>query len=90
MVLTLPRMGLLSDGQALGAIKAPLFFLENFVLYGVYIHVYTHKPCLHDNFQTSPISPCGAMTSFLATNGNSFCKNGRMGLKIGQHTSSDA
>ena len=62
-------MGLLSDRQAWGGIMAPLFFIGKLYIvwsFGVYIHVYTHKPCLHGNFQTSPISPCGAMTSYLA------------------------
>ena len=32
---TLPYMGLLSDRQAWGAITPPLFFLANYILYGV-------------------------------------------------------
>ena len=63
-------MGLLSDRQAWGgAIMAPpIFSRELYIVwsFGGYIIVYTHKPSLHGNFQTSPISPCGAMTSFLA------------------------
>ena len=69
LFLTLPYMGLLSDRQTWGGIMAPpIFSRELYIVwsFGVYIHVYTHKPCLHAKFQTSPISPCGAMTSFLA------------------------
>jgi len=69
-MLTLPHMGLLSDPQSWGGARVapPIFSRELYIVwsFGVYIHVYTPKPSLHDNFQTSPISPCGAMTSFWA------------------------
>ena len=64
--LTLPYMGLLSDRQSWGgALWPPIFSRELYIVwsFGAYIHVYTHKLCLHGNFQTSSISPCGAMTS---------------------------
>ena len=67
--LTLLHMGLLSDPQSWGGrVAPPIFSRELYIVwsFGVYIHVYTPKPSLHDNFQTSPISPCGAMTSFWA------------------------
>ena len=61
-------MGLLRDSQSWGgALEAPPIFsreLYDVWSFCVYIHVYTHKPSLHDNFQTSPISPRSAMTSF--------------------------
>ena len=73
-ILTLPYMGFLSARQTCGgAIMAPPIFsreLYNVWIFGVYIHVYTHEPCLHGNFQTSPVSPSGAMTSFLAKIGS--------------------
>ena len=57
-------MGLLSDRQAWGGghYGPPIFSRELYIVwsFGVYIHVYNHKPCLHGNFQTSPIFPCGA------------------------------
>ena len=62
-------MGLLRDAQTWGGLKGcPIFSRELYIAwsFGVYIHVYTHKPSLHGNFQTSPISPCGTMTSFWA------------------------
>ena len=62
-------MGLMSDRQAWGGhYGPPIFSRELFIIwsFGGYIHVYTHKPSLHGNFQTSPIPPCDAMTSFLA------------------------
>ena len=98
-------MGLLRGAQTWGGLRGPpIFSRELYIIwsFGVYIHVYTHKPCLHGNFQTSPIFPCGAMTSFwskmtsfrpklaLITKSHSFCKNGQVDLKIGQHTSFDA
>ncbi len=51
-------------GGARGA--PPIFSGELYIVwnFGGYMQVYTHKPSLHDNFRTSPISACGAMTSF--------------------------
>ena len=62
-------MGLLSDRQTWGGHYGPPIFSQKLYIvwsFGDYIHLHTHKPCLHGNFQTSPISPRGAMTSFLA------------------------
>ena len=54
-------MGLLSDRQTWGGHYGPPYFFSETIYivwsFGVYIHVYTHKPCLHVNFQTSPITP---------------------------------
>ena len=53
-------MGLLRDAQTWGGLRGPpIFSRELYIVwsFGVYIHVYTHKPCLHGNSQTSPISP---------------------------------
>ena len=44
----------------------PIFFRKLYIVwsFGGYMHVYTHKTSLHDNFQTSTIFACGAMTHF--------------------------
>ena len=42
--LTLPYMGLLSDRQSWGAIMAPLFFLGNYILYGVLVFIFMYIP----------------------------------------------
>ena len=60
-------MGFLSELHTWGGhgvppiISGELYIICNF---GGYMQVYTHKPSLHGNFQTSPIFACGAMTSF--------------------------
>ena len=92
----------------MGGIIAPIFSRElyNVRSFGVYIHVYTHKPSLNDNFQTSPISPLRRYDVILGQNdvilghlrpkkgrttkGHSFRKNDRIDLKIGQGTCFDA
>ena len=81
----------------------PIFSGELYIVwnFGGYIHVYTHKPSLHDNFQTSPIFACGAMGHFgsktkdfiahIGGNAKSFNfrKNDARTKKIGQNVSFD-
>ena len=79
----------------------PIFSGELYIVwtFGGYMQVYTYKVSLHDNFQTSPISACGAMThfgsktkDFIAHIGGNpisfnFRKNDARTTKIGQNVS---
>ena len=49
-----------------GVKRPPIFFAKLYVVCNFYGYqlVYDPKPSLHDNFGTSPIFACGAMTSF--------------------------
>ena len=55
----------------------PIFFRKLYIVwsFGGYMHVYTHKTSLHDNFQTSTIFACGAMTHFWAKMTSFWTKN---------------
>ena len=58
----------------------PIFSGELYIVwtFAGYMQVYTYKLSLHDNFQTFPISACGAMTSF-------WSEMGPFQAKIGQN-----
>ena len=53
-------MGYLREVSTWGGARGapPIFSDELYIVwsFGGYMQVYTHKPSLHDNFQTSPIS----------------------------------
>ena len=101
--LTLPYMGLLSDRQTWGGHYGPPYFFSETIYivwsFGVYIHVYTHKPCLHGKISDFTDFPLRRYDVIFGQNdvilakvgsikkGHSFCKNGRVDLKIGQNTS---